>query len=377
MRLLGSRTTGLLLALALAGALLGALPGPAAAAMPDVSVRLLVTPDPGVEGGQVSETATVTSDGDSEAPGVTILFFLPQGVTASAAGCTALGPFVSCPVGSLAVGASASRTLVFNDVSAGTLEVTASASMQSSGPVTDPTPGDNSVAASTTVNRRPDLQLQLGTAPTPVLVGDDLTVTADVANVGAGPAPDTMLQLVLPEMATIASLPDGCSGDVRRVLCTLGSLVSGSSASRALVLRGLPEGAYSIVGSLTSTAPDYSEGNNRAQAALSVAPRPVAQALTSSRALGALVTGAVAASRCTATRTLRLTLRPQRPMVSAVTIAITGRRARRTTGEPLKRPIAQAGVPARAFVLRVTVELVDGRRLVGQRRIAACPSRRR
>lgn len=368
MGLHGSRTTVLLALVALFVALAAASPAPAHAAA-DLSVSLTVSPDPGVAGLPVTETATVTNDGDTAAADVKLLFLATQQIEVSSAqSCTLLLPFVLCPIGTLAPGASASRTVVFDSLRPGTLDITVSA-QPSDG---DPTPENNSVAASTAINPPPDLRLVLSSSPEPATVGADVTVSAAISNTGGGPAPKATFQLTLPAEATVASLPSGCAAATGRVACTLGTLEAGKAVTRDIVIRGMAEGVHTLLGSLTSSVEDLASANDRAAANVTVRARAAGSMPTHKVELSKLVTGLPKAGGCVRNRSMRLLIRRQTPAISAASVFVSGKRVRHRVGDRLALSVNLRSLPRRGFTLRVTDELTDGSRLTGQRRIRAC-----
>ncbi len=380
MLLHGSRRTVLLAALALLIALTAAAPAPAAAAGPDLSLRLVVTPDPAIAGRPVVYTATVTNDGDAPAYGVSVLFIIVQPVSvASAKGCPFENPpVVQCTLGVLAPHASASIPLELADVHQGSLQVTASAGMvdQLGRDVKDPTQENNSVAALTVVNQPPDLKLALTTTPDPATVGENVTITADVADGGLGPAPNAMVQVVLPDGAKVVSMPDGCAAAAGKVTCTLGTLAPAATASRAIVVGGLGQGVQTILASVSSDVEDAAPSSDRAQASFTVEPRPPGSVPTANTAIGRLLAGLPKPGACIRGRTLVLRIRPQKPAISAASIYLGGVRVRHRVGDRLLRTVTLQALPRKGVMLKISDELTDGRMLVGQRRLTICPPRR-
>jgi len=101
-------------------------------------------------GSNVTYTLTATNDGTAVATSVKVTDTLPAGVTfvSASGGVTPASGVVTFNVGSLAAGANAGFTIVVTPTAAGTLSNRASVS----GTQTDPSPADNSVTLTTTVN---------------------------------------------------------------------------------------------------------------------------------------------------------------------------------------------------------------------------------
>ncbi len=143
----------------------------------DVGVTLSDNPDPVDEDGSLTFTMIVTAAGPSVATGVTATLTLPAGVVFDSAtlGCNRDGLVVTCPVGSLAPGGSATLFVGVRAPDDGSALSTTAA--VTSG-VTDNAAANNSDVEGTTVNAQND-------APTLVLPGLQST-SEDVEIVFAG-----------------------------------------------------------------------------------------------------------------------------------------------------------------------------------------------
>jgi uncharacterized repeat protein (TIGR01451 family) len=124
----------------------------AASPSADLSLTMADSPDPVTVGSDLTYTLTARNSGPSSASEVVVSDSVPAGATflsssTSQGSCTG-NPTVTCSLGSLASGATATVTLKIRPSSAGTL--TNSASVSSS--TADPASGNNQASASTTVN---------------------------------------------------------------------------------------------------------------------------------------------------------------------------------------------------------------------------------
>jgi uncharacterized repeat protein (TIGR01451 family) len=148
----------------------------------DLALAMTDRPDPVWVGEDLVYALTVTNQGPSAAPGVTLTNFLPPGVSFVSAFpsqglCARTGSEVACNLGPLSVGAGASITVLVHPASAGSLTNTARVSSQ----VADTSLANNTAVQSTRVivasgnfvNAAPINIPQLGTAspfPSTILV---------------------------------------------------------------------------------------------------------------------------------------------------------------------------------------------------------------
>jgi uncharacterized repeat protein (TIGR01451 family) len=123
-----------------------------------------------------------------------------------------------------------------------------------------------------------DVGVTLSAAPTPATVGQPLTYTLKVANVGTQTATNVTLTDVLPTNATYVSVgsSQGSCSVASAVVCTLGDLAAGASASVGIVV--VPTVArVSIVNraNVTSNEADVNPVNNSVSTTLGALPAVV------------------------------------------------------------------------------------------------------
>ena len=173
----------------------------------DLSITKADSPDPVFEGQQLTYTVTVRNNGPDGATGVTVTDPVPGGVflasaTPSQGGCSGTAT-VTCALGSLANGASATVTIVVIPTLAGALSNTASVT----GSPSDPNLGDNSATSATTVLRsdiRADLSVTQTDTPDPGAVADPLVYTLTVTNHGPSTATGVQVTDSLPPGVVLA-----------------------------------------------------------------------------------------------------------------------------------------------------------------------------
>jgi uncharacterized repeat protein (TIGR01451 family) len=214
-------------------------------------------------------TLEVVNLGPATAYTTTLTDALPAGVTfVSAVGCTETGGVVTCALGDLSIGVTATVEIAVTASAAGTL--TNTAEVLSLAP--DPTLSDNTASATTEVSPLPPTDADLSltkTAPVTATVGDTFTYTLTVVNLGPATAYTTTLTDTLPAGVTFVSAV-GCTETGGVVTCELGHLTSGATATVEIVV------TVDLAGSLTNTAevqsasPDPDSTNNTASATTEV-----------------------------------------------------------------------------------------------------------
>jgi uncharacterized repeat protein (TIGR01451 family) len=221
-------------------------------------------------GVNLTYTLTVTNHGPSAATEVTLTDTLPGTVTLVSAPAACSGTTtLTCDLGTLADGASATVTITVQPTAAGTLTNTASVEANEH----DPEMANNTAIATTTVTASADLAVAKADSPDPVLTGKDLTYTLTVSNAGPSAAANAVLDDSLPANTTFRSLaaPAGWScttpavGGTGIVHCDTASLAAGASASFTLVVRvsGAAGGTtLSNTATVSSATADPNTGNN-------------------------------------------------------------------------------------------------------------------
>ncbi len=193
-------------------------------------------------GSNVTFTIEVTNNGPDDATGVTILDELPVGLTfvSASPGCLQAVGVVTCPIGSLANGASSSVAI---NVFAGTEgDFFNSATVEGSGDPPDPDPGNNEDMEDIMV-LFPSVGLRfLKIGPGRVIEGTDFTYTLTVNHLPSpDPGPDVATGVTitdnLPAGVTFVSASPGCSEAGGVVTCAIGSLALGASSSVNITVR--------------------------------------------------------------------------------------------------------------------------------------------
>ncbi len=260
------------------------------------SANLVVTnldsPDPVLAGESITYTVTVKNNGRSDAANVSVSDPLPASVTfvsaTAPAGWSAITPAVgtrgtiSFTKASLARLATATFTVVakVNVGVADNAKVSNKVTATSSTP--DPTAGNNSATASTTVNRRADLVVTLTDSPDPVHAGQNITYKVKVVNNGPGTASSLSMTDTLPANTVFVS-NSGASGwlctnpavgSSGTISCTAASAAPAAARTFTIVVKvdsGTANGTtISNTASASSSTIDPNPGNDSATKTTSV-----------------------------------------------------------------------------------------------------------
>ena len=202
----------------------------------DLTITKTSSPDPVLLGQELSYSVTVTNAGPSEAVDVVVSDTLSEGVTFASAseGCTESDGTVTCDAGTIGSGDSVTVSIVVLPASTGDLTNVASVTSGT----TDPSTGDNEASQTTTVVPAASIVLAKSSSPDPVLLGKELTYTLTVSNSGPSDAPDVVATDTLPGDVTFVSSSSSigtCSG-TDTVVCTIGTLVAGNTATVTIVV---------------------------------------------------------------------------------------------------------------------------------------------
>lgn len=242
----------------------------------DLSITGSDAPDPILAGQTLTYTLSVRNDGPSNASGVTLTDILPpsasyQSAVASQGTCFQI-PIgtVTCGLGNIAAGGTATVTIRVTPSNGGTITNQASVN----GAETDLSTGNNMASQATVVNTLADLSITQTDSPDPVVVGKTLTYTLSVRNSGPTRAANVRVTDTLPATVTYQSATasqGSCARSGQLVTCNLGTMASGGTATvRIVVLAPQTHGDLTNAASVTSDDPDPNRANNSATATTKV-----------------------------------------------------------------------------------------------------------
>jgi LPXTG-site transpeptidase (sortase) family protein len=230
---------------------------------------------------------TVSNAGPSEAEGpVTVSDTLPAGLTydsfsGTGWSCSALGQDVTCThAGDLAIGESASFSITVDVGMGAAPSVTNSASVES--PTPDPDDSNNTGDDPTQVDQSADLSITKIASADAFFIGAIRTFTLTVSNAGPSPATGVQVFDVLPsELSFVSATPTqgSCAEVAGVVVCSLGTLAAGETATIDLVVSPTAPGDVDNTAEVLSDVDDPDPLNNEDIESVTVQdPPPTVQA---------------------------------------------------------------------------------------------------
>ncbi|HEV8683403.1 MAG TPA: M14 family zinc carboxypeptidase [Actinomycetota bacterium] len=233
----------------------------------DLAVTKTDSPDPVMAGSELTYTVTVTNRGSQPATSAKVVDTLPAGVTfvsssASQGSCSGTST-VTCTLGTILAGGSATVSIKVRPNAGGTITNTAVVSAEAS----DPNTANNTATTSTTVTAAADLAVDKS-GPATAQRGQDMTYTMVVTNNGPQAAIGVTLTDNLPKNAgygTFTTTKGSCTlKPAKRLLtCNLGTLTSGQSATVTIVVKPTAQGTITNTASVKATSPgDPNSANN-------------------------------------------------------------------------------------------------------------------
>jgi uncharacterized repeat protein (TIGR01451 family) len=222
--------------------------------------------------GNQTYTATVTNSGSGDANNVSVSFTLPgddipiSGTPASCSFVPGAQLTATCSLGTLAASGTTTAVVVVHPTIVGEKDASAAASES----------GGSSANASTSSQiievGISDVQITLTDSPDPAKVGAKLTYSATAFNLGDDSAGSVSITITPPAGVKLISASAGCHRSGAVVICSVGSLAPGQSATVNLAVAPQASGwIYASAGVQLTTA-DPSFANNSAAARTWVNP---------------------------------------------------------------------------------------------------------
>ncbi len=209
----------------------------------DLTVSKSDDPDPVLAGTSLTYTIVVTDLGPSDATGVQIFDALPSEVSfdagASSSSCVESSPgMVTCDLGRVPAGVARPVVIVVTVPSSMAHGSELNNLVVTSGDRDDPNSGNNGDSETTIVIRGTDLTIAKADSDDPVVAGRSLTYTLIVTNRGPSDATAVRAHDLLPSGVIFdsASSDPNCAPAGAAILCTLGDLGAGQSATATIVV---------------------------------------------------------------------------------------------------------------------------------------------
>ena len=244
----------------------------------DLAVTKTASASSVASGSNITYTLAVTNNGPASATNVTLTDIpsanFPVVSANSTQGSCSADPAsgnVTCAIGNLAVGASATATVVVTPNASATLMNTVGATAN------EPDQDTSNNSASVTVLVNPaDLAVTETASATTVIAGSSVTFTTTVANKGPFSASNVQVIDSLPTNAVSATPSQGSCGTPANfsITCAMGTLASGASTTISLVMTPTDPGQFANGVSVFANEPDPNPNDNTASLSLTVNPAP-------------------------------------------------------------------------------------------------------
>ncbi len=244
----------------------------------NLSVTKSDSPDPATVGQNLAYTLIVTNAGPIAATGVVLTDTLPGSVTfvsavASQGACTHSLGTVTCNLGTISNGGTVTVTIVVTPTAPGT--ITNAATVTANEP--DPDTNNNTDSEDTTVNAAADLVVNKNDAPDPLIVGQSLTYTVTVSNLGPVTATNVVLTDTLPgSVAFVSATPTqgSCSESGGVVTCNFGTIPNGNVVAVTITVIPTAPGLITNTATVTGDQSDPNSNNNTDTENTQVNPAP-------------------------------------------------------------------------------------------------------
>jgi uncharacterized repeat protein (TIGR01451 family) len=243
-------------------------------AMADLSISKMLAPGPLVQGGTATFLLAATNNGPDSTTNVTVTDTLPPEVslvsaTPSSGSCSGTTT-ITCNVGTLNDGGSATVDIVVTLNTAGDATNTASVASD----FADPALGNNSTNLDFTITALDaDLDITKTLLPGPLAQGGTATFVLTVTNSGPDAATNvTVTDPLPPQVSFVSATPSAgsCSGTTT-VICNVGTLNDGESATVEIVVTLTTPGDVTNTAGVASDVGDSDGSDNSSDATFNIA----------------------------------------------------------------------------------------------------------
>jgi uncharacterized repeat protein (TIGR01451 family) len=237
----------------------------------DLSVTNSGSPNPVSANSTLTYTLTAANAGPAPATDATVTDTLPSGTafvsaSSTSGNCLQSAGVVTCHLGTLANGGTATMTVKVVPFNTGSISAVASITAVES----DPSTANNSATATNTVGSpSTDLSISNTDNPDPDVAGSTLTYTIVVTNNGPDTSTGGTVTDTVPSTATFVSATGttgNCSQTNGVVTCFTGTLANGATSTITLKVTPSAAGPLSDTASVSGIESDPSSANNSATA---------------------------------------------------------------------------------------------------------------
>jgi uncharacterized repeat protein (TIGR01451 family) len=239
----------------------------------DLAVTAIARPSHVNLGESSTVTDTITNNGPSTANDVTFTDPVSGNYTINSAStsqgsCTHTATTVTCHLGSMAVGSTATVTIKLTAKAVQTITLDSAVSA----PTPDPALANNHAQVKITVSGNMDLSLTKKASPSHVVLGAHTTFTLTVKNRGPVTATGVVLTDTLPSGLKFVSADphQGSCSDTKTITCKLGTLASGARTTVKIVTVAVATGTHRNTAHVTGKPKDSNPSNNSAHASVRV-----------------------------------------------------------------------------------------------------------
>ncbi len=242
----------------------------------NLSLTMTDSPDPVTAGQNLTYSTVITNLGPNTAYSVNFTQYLPPGVTfvsanTTSGSCTQSGSTVTCSVGTISNGGTATVTVVVIPIEGGSMGSSTSVTTTTHDPVTS----NNNKSVTTGVTASSDLAIIKTDSPDPVSISGTLTYTLAVSNNGPSSASNLIVTDTLPAGVSYVSASGTGWTCVNGsgVTCTRSSLAVGPAPDITITVTAPSAGGtISNTANVSSSVGDPNTSNNSSTAGTTVTP---------------------------------------------------------------------------------------------------------
>ena len=239
-------------------------------AVADLQVGITAVTSPVPAGQDVTYRITATNNGPSDASGVSVADYLPDGVTfvSATGGAVPVSGLITFDIGALADNATESFEVTLQ--TSGTTVSPMSDMVTITGDQYDPNTTNNTMTLPVPITPVSNLSLALDGPTDPVNTGTKVRYTIAASNTGPSPDPDAVVVDTLPANVTFVSATGGVVPINGVLTFDVGDLASNATSDVAIVVEPTAAAAGTVSGTITDNASIQGQYNVNANTSTSV-----------------------------------------------------------------------------------------------------------